>query len=377
MTLISHSTDKSAQPASETLSDAPKSSPINTTDAPLQIPTIVEPKAQGSVASRASSSSVYSGLAPSAIQEAPTASSVLLPPDPHQESQSSKQPASEGDMNSLKPTGYRQFGWRSLPFLGSKKADDKKPMLSTMVQQEKKRQVSQDRTKRFFKNNRSEKRAKESAFIVRSLIVGPSGTNPPDAKTKAISRAKVEKVKSQLLQHKSANKVIAQLRALPPSDQLIVLDTGSDGQKITTAPSSPIHAVCLPYTEVEADERHFSHLKQESNDVQVTTTSERSVTVAEAAKMVTGVANASVAQLTALFEEMQIVSLISSPDFGLTQPGDGPGILAGALPSADTVLRGIQQITPQLLALGYATGKIILPSHEGKLQVFLLRGGGL
>jgi len=50
---------------------------------------------------------------------------------------------------------------------------------------------------------------------------------------------------------------------------------------------------------------------------------------------------------------------------GLGQAGDESGLLAGALPTAETVMNGIVQITPQLMALGYATGKTIIPDHHG------------
>jgi len=78
-----------------------------------------------------------------------------------------------------------------------------------------------------------------------------------------------------------------------------------------------------------------------------------------------GVISASVDTVSALFKEMHIINLINAPDFGLGQPGDGEGLLAGALPTAKTVIEGAQLITPQLMALGYATGKAVLPDHTG------------
>lgn len=365
MPFFSRTTDKSPQPVSEPSSDAQPTlqDPTDTPQA-TEVPTIVEPQPQPPSASRRSSLSVYSGVANSATQEAPTASDALADVGSHQDGQIPQQHSSEIHINQLKPTGNRGFGWRSLPFLGSRKTEERKVALSGLMEQEKKRHVSDDRTKRFFKTSRSEKQAKESALIVRSLIVGPSGITPPNAKTKPVSKAKMEKVKSQLLQPKSANRVIAQLRTLPSSDQLVVVGTELAGQKITTPPSSPIHAVCLSYTDAEAYDRHFSRLKEDTNGTQNLGTEEKSVTVAAAVEVVSGVATASIAQLTSLFENLRIVSLITA-DFGLGQPGDGPGILSGALPTAETVLEGVQQITPQLMALGYATGKVILPTHVG------------
>jgi hypothetical protein len=68
--------------------------------------------------------------------------------------------------------------------------------------------------------------------------------------------------------------------------------------------------------------------------------------------------------------EMHVVELIKAPDLGLGQPGDGEGILAGALPTPETVLKGVKEITPQLMALGYATGRSLLPDHSGECMLF-------
>ncbi|KAG6805663.1 hypothetical protein H0H92_014527, partial [Tricholoma furcatifolium] len=61
---------------------------------------------------------------------------------------------------------------------------------------------------------------------------------------------------------------------------------------------------------------------------------------------------------------MNIVSLFTAPGLGIGQPGDGEGVLAGAVPTAETVINGFEQITPQLMALGYATGKSIMVDHK-------------
>jgi hypothetical protein len=66
-----------------------------------------------------------------------------------------------------------------------------------------------------------------------------------------------------------------------------------------------------------------------------------------------------------MFKEMHVIDLVTSPDLGLGQPGNGEGVLAGAVPTAETVLQGVKQITPQLMALGYATGKVISTDHSG------------
>ena len=77
-------------------------------------------------------------------------------------------------------------------------------------------------------------------------------------------------------------------------------------------------------------------------------------------------------KIAALFNEMHIIDLVNAPDFiGIGQPGDGPGILSGALPTAETVIEGVERITPELMALGFATGKAIMPDHSGMLFIFM------
>ena len=59
--------------------------------------------------------------------------------------------------------------------------------------------------------------------------------------------------------------------------------------------------------------------------------------------------------------EIHVIYLVTNhPDFvELGQPGNGQGILSSALPTVETVIEGVERITPELLimALGYATGK--------------------
>jgi hypothetical protein len=43
-------------------------------------------------------------------------------------------------------------------------------------------------------------------------------------------------------------------------------------------------------------------------------------------------------KIAALFNEKHIIDLVNAPDFVLGQPGDGPGILSDALPTAETVI---------------------------------------
>lgn len=187
--------------------------------------------------------------------------------------------------------------------------------------------------------------ARDFALALRSLIVGPTSSNA--LQNTPATKPNLGSIKSQLMEPKTANQVITQLKTLPASDDHKA-DTGC-----------PIHAVCLAYTDAEADALHFSKL--------ISPTGEPGVV----ASALPGVISASVDTVSALFKEMHIVNLINAPDFGLGQPGDGEGLLAGALPTAQTVLEGAQRITPELMALGYATGKAVLPDHTGILFIYL------
>ncbi|KAI9442121.1 hypothetical protein H4582DRAFT_1809110 [Lactarius indigo] len=190
----------------------------------------------------------------------------------------------------------------------------------------------------------TDRRAKESALVLRSFIVGQNSGDGSAAPQVRVSRAQLDSVKAQLLKPKTANKVIAQLRALPA-----LPDSASQT-------SAPIRAVCLPYTDEEADEKHFSQLRE------VEHTKERTM---DPAFRLPTVALATVDSITEALKGLHIISLFTAPDLGLGQSGDGPGLLAGAVPTAETVINGIVQITPQLMALGYATGRNIIPDHAG------------
>jgi len=64
-----------------------------------------------------------------------------------------------------------------------------------------------------------------------------------------------------------------------------------------------------------------------------------------------------------------IIGLFKAPDFGLGRPGNGGGLLAGALPTAGTSIDGVKRIIPDLMALGYATGRTLVPGHSGEYGV--------
>ncbi|KJA19939.1 hypothetical protein HYPSUDRAFT_43832 [Hypholoma sublateritium FD-334 SS-4] len=241
----------------------------------------------------------------------------------------------------------RRFSLRPFSF-SSKSSSDTKPALSASHEQEKRVKAGQDYEKRSQKvqASKSDKVALQSALAIRSLIVGPTSTAASKT-TPVTAKPQLNALKTQLMQPKSANKLIMHLRTLPAHDEI---PTGHE-----LRPKGPIHAVCLEHTDEEEHQLHFAKLGKEdiARDI-----SAENITFQ-------GVTSAPLEQLTALFNEMHVVDLVSSPDFGLGQPGNGKGILAGAVPTAKTVIDGFTKITPELMALGYATGKAVTPDHSG------------
>ncbi len=245
--------------------------------------------------------------------------------------------------------GHRKRRISLRPFARPRVHEEHKHNLSEIQEHEKKANAITALSKSLVVSSSSDRKAKESALVVRALIIG--NTAPSTKVTPVIARPQLSKVKSQLMKPKSANKVIAHLRQL----------SVEDAQSREHAHSNrPIHAVCLLHTDTEEHELHFAHLSVPIHDHSQTTS----------AFTFPSVSSASVDKLSEILNDMHVIDLVRSPDFGLGQPGDGVGILAGAVPTAETVINGIQQITPQLLALGYATGKAIIPDHNGVLSLF-------
>jgi len=197
----------------------------------------------------------------------------------------------------------------------------------------------------------ADRRAQKSALLVRSLIVGQNtdegGLASPQTR---ISSAQLKNVKAQLLVPKTANKIITQLKALP------ALPNSAPGA------SQPIRAVCLPYRDEEADKMDLSLLHSGKSTTNTTTNTNTEKTHLLSS---TPVAGAAIEAVTDVLRNLHVVSLFTAPNLGLGQPGDGQGLLAGAIPTAETVINGIEQITPQLMALSYVTGHPAFPDHKG------------
>ena len=195
-------------------------------------------------------------------------------------------------------------------------------------------------------SSNADRRAKQSALVVRSLIVGQDtdqgGLVSPQG---PITSTQLKNVKGQLLKPKTAGKLIAQLKALP------ALPNSAERA------SAPIQAVCLSSTDEEADEQHLSRLR---NLKSLPPAPVKTTTVGSSPA-----AGPMIDSVTEAFKNLHVINLFQAPDLGLGQPGDGPGLLAGAVPTAETVINGLTQVTPELMALGYATGRAVIPDHNG------------
>ena len=192
----------------------------------------------------------------------------------------------------------------------------------------------------------ADRRAKQSALMVRSLIVGQDTDEGGVASPQVpISSTQLKNVKAQLLKPKTANKVIAQLRALPSFPNS------------ASHASAPIQAVCLPYSDEEADTKRFGTLRNVKPPATTATATDIPSTSPKG--------SAAIDAITDTLKNLHIVNLFTAPGLGLGESGEGEGILSGALPSAETVMTGFTQVTPQLMALGYAAGKSLVPNHNG------------
>ncbi|KAF8906556.1 hypothetical protein CPB84DRAFT_1770080 [Gymnopilus junonius] len=240
----------------------------------------------------------------------------------------------------------RRFSLRSFSLV-RRNATETKPAIQNKDIKRQTKEAEVNKSKNKSPLSKAEKQAQKSALAIRSVIVGPLSTTESKAPLAPVGRSELNKIKSQLLEPDLANKLIAQLRQLP------AIGEPSSHQASTRG---PIHAVCLDLTDMEEHLQHFAKLTHPVDKPR-----EISVEIVH----LQDVMSASIEALVNLLNEMHIINLITSPDFGLGQPGDGDGLLAGAVPTAETVINGVRQLTPELMALGYATGKAITPDHSG------------
>ena len=189
-------------------------------------------------------------------------------------------------------------------------------------------------------------RAKKSAEVIRTLIIGPVSITLAFINPKGPSKIQRARAMSQLNNPKSAARLIVQLRNLDigtrPSGSLPDAPIHPTNKRCR-----PIRAACLNRTEADAWKNYFAYLKP-----------------ALRVEGYESVAYANLDSIDSILKNFNIENL-SGKNFGFGKPVTSKGILAGAVPTAEAVTTGLKLATPELLSLGYVTGQAILPDHEG------------
>ena len=286
------------------------------------------------------------------------------------------------------PPRRRRISFRSFGFFYGKD----RPAPSTVIQADSEEPVTADApAKQKLKSKREARKVEKATLVLQSFLLGrahsfPSllpedvaspqgsskgkpakdkGKGKAEANTpaKPPSPSKLTKANNQLLSPEHANKVIARLRMLPIPSGPELPGVEYAGEHVVSRAEGPIHAVCLDCTEEEADMYHFSRLSAGPDmPFSENKVDEPGPTVPSDAP---SIASANLSSLVPVLRSLHIVTLVSSPDLGIGQPPDGPGPLAGSVPSTGAVNTGMMEITGQLLALGFATSNAVFPDHAG------------
>jgi hypothetical protein len=231
-------------------------------------------------------------------------------------------------------------------------------------------------------STREGRKVDKAAATLATIILGPvymvastaasvttySKKSIQPAKPKPAGPQTIQKVQNQLLTPKQANKVIAKLRTIDPAEespdppphkhpQLQHMHEHRPGER-------PIHAVCLDCTDEEADEYHFSKLAT-TREVEMRNSRKHPAPAPPPKLGETSFAFADITTIVPVLRSMKLVTLVTAPDLGFGQPPDSPGLLAGSVPSVQAFAEGLQEMTGQLMALGFASSKMVFPSHTG------------
>lgn len=246
------------------------------------------------------------------------------------------------------------------------------------------------------KVTKNDKRAVESALSLRTLIIGPAAMDTKKGKKanepKTSAATALRKVNQQLLVPSEANRVIAALRDLPPPDlppataQTVetvrkkkgVFGRGTRDEDDKTKENvgtvaMPIHGCCLDITDEEAEEKHFSKLTGSGFAASGSA-------VGTEANANTG--SADLSSLIPMLKDLRLVNLqaspdmssvnaaslsaqLNAPDLGFGQPAEKDGPFAGSVPSAGSLVEGMEKVGQTLMSLGFATTAAVLPSHVG------------
>ena len=280
------------------------------------------------------------------------------------------------------PRRTRRLSFQSFSF-GQSKNKHPAEHISRAKQVEKEEAAEEALKERKLVLTREGRKIDRAAATLAAIILGPvymvastaasvttyskKPIQPP--KPKPAGPQTIQKVQNQLLTPKQANKVIAKLRTIDPAEespdpsphkhpQLQHLHKHRPGER-------PIHAVCLDCTDEEADEYHFSKLAT-TREVEMRNSRKYSAPAPSSNPgETTSFAFADITTIVPVLRSMKLVTLVTAPDLGFGQPPDSPGLLAGSVPSVQAFAEGLQEMTGQLMALGFATSKVVFPNHTG------------
>ncbi|KAF8313095.1 hypothetical protein DL93DRAFT_2203778 [Clavulina sp. PMI_390] len=208
-----------------------------------------------------------------------------------------------------------------------------------------------------------------TAVTIQNLLSGDVATTTtslgkPSSRTKALTTAQT-RIAPELLHEDKANKVISEVRQLSPLSPLqerkATPATPQSALAATPSAKQPpaVHAVCLDATDEEVAEKVFTHL----NIIPFL-----HVDPAKA-----------LSTLTSLVTVSPVSPQILPPNAPVTLPDAGElAMLAGAVPSPQTIVDGVNDVATTLIALGlgdpealYATSGTPpdlskwLPDHKG------------
>ena len=287
--------------------------------------------------------------------------------------------ASTSNQNiSGQPRRTRRLSFQSFSF-GQSKNKHPAEHISHAKQVKKEEAAEEALKERKLASTREGRKIDKAATALATIILGPvqivtstaasvttfSKKPIQPSKPKPAGPQTIQKVQNQLLTPREANKVIAKLRTINPEEppnppphkqpQLQHAHPRKAGER-------PIHAVCLDCTDDEADKYHFSSL---ATTPEVEMRNAREGPAPSPKPSETSFAFADITTIVPVLRSMKLVTLVTTPDLGFGQPPDSPGLLAGSVPSVQAFAEGLQEVTGQLMALGFATSKVVFPNHSG------------
>lgn len=279
------------------------------------------------------------------------------------------------------PRRTRRLSFQSFSF-GQSKNKHPAEHISHAKQVEKQEAAEEALKERKLVLTRDGRKVDKAAAALATIILGPvhmvastaasvtTYSKKPfqSSKPKLAGPQTIQKVQNQLLTPKQANKVIAKLRTIDPAEESPELPPHKHSQSQhlrTRKPGErPIHAVCLDCTDEEADEHHFSKLAT-TQEVEMRNSRKHPAPAPSPKSGETSFAFADITTIVPVLRSMKLVTLVTAPDLGFGQPPDSPGLLAGSVPSVQSFADGLQEMTGQLMALGFATSKVVYPNHTG------------